>query len=120
MSKGVWPDSLDGRKGVAREPVAAHGFGPRHSPPIQDERHGDLLTIEEVARELRCSKAHACNVINGKVKNVSPLPAIALGRRKVILRSTLEQWKHANQRIPDDAKIPTAPGTGAVDASRRN
>ena len=30
----------------------------------------EILTAEEVASELRCSKAHVYNVINGKVRNV--------------------------------------------------
>ena len=39
-----------------------------------------VLTIPEVAAELRCSKAHVYNVINGRVKGVSSLPAIVMGR----------------------------------------
>ena len=37
----------------------------------------EILTITEVAIMLRCSKAHVCNVINGKVKGVTRLPAIS-------------------------------------------
>jgi hypothetical protein len=57
-----------------------------------------VLTIPEVAAELRCSKAHVYNVINGKVKGVSSLPTIAIGRRKLVRRSTLDRWKCANER----------------------
>jgi hypothetical protein len=57
-----------------------------------------VLTIPEVAAELRCSKAHVYNVINGKVTGVSSLPAIPMGRRKLVLRSTLDRWKCANER----------------------
>ena len=57
-----------------------------------------VLTIPEVAAELRCSKAHVYNVINGKVRGVSSLPAIAMGRRKLVRRSSLERWKRANER----------------------
>jgi excisionase family DNA binding protein len=56
------------------------------------------LTIAEVAADLRCSKAHVYNTINGKVKGVSVLPAIAMGRRKLVRRGTLEQWKRDNER----------------------
>jgi excisionase family DNA binding protein len=52
-----------------------------------------LLTLPEIAHELRCSKAHVSNLINGKVPDVPPLPAVALGRRRLIRRSTFEQWK---------------------------
>ena len=57
-----------------------------------------VLTIPEVAKDLRCSKAHVYNVVNGKVHGVRPLPVIALGRRKLVRRSTLERWKRANEQ----------------------
>jgi len=63
--------------------------------PIKDAP--SVLTIEETAKELRCSKAHVYNVIAGKVMGVSPLPAIIMGRRKLVRRSALEQWKHDNE-----------------------
>ena len=55
----------------------------------------EILTISEVAAELRCSKTHVCNLINGKLGGVPRLPAIAMGRRKVVRRSTLERWLRA-------------------------
>jgi hypothetical protein len=57
-----------------------------------------ILTIREVAADLRCSKAHVYNVINGKVTGVSSLPVITLGRRKLVRRGTLDRWKRANER----------------------
>jgi excisionase family DNA binding protein len=57
-----------------------------------------LLTISEVASHLRCSKAHVHNLINGRVSGVEPLPAIPLGRRRIVCRQTLEAWKKANER----------------------
>jgi excisionase family DNA binding protein len=57
-----------------------------------------VMTIPEVAAELRCSKAHVYNAINGRVKGVSSLPAIVMGRRKLVRRSTLDRWKCANER----------------------
>ena len=56
-----------------------------------------ILSAIEVARELRCSKAHIYNLILGKVEGVSALPIIRLGRRKVIRRSSFEMWKQANE-----------------------
>jgi excisionase family DNA binding protein len=58
----------------------------------------EVLTISEVATELRCSKAHVYNTINGKVRGVSKLPAIPMGRRRLVRRSSLETWKRANER----------------------
>jgi len=60
--------------------------------------NGDqILTVREVAAELRCSKAHVYNAIAGKVEGVSALPAISMGRRKLIRRTALEQWKVTNE-----------------------
>ena len=42
-----------------------------------------VLTINEVARRLRCSKAHVCNLMNGRVSGVPRLPHARLGRRKL-------------------------------------
>ena len=38
--------------------------------------HGvpDLLTLADVARILRCSKAHVCNLLNGRTLAACPLP----------------------------------------------
>jgi hypothetical protein len=61
----------------------------------------DILTIADVAAELRCSKAHVLNAVNGKLKNVSPLPSISLGRRKLVRRAALAEWLRANEREGD-------------------
>ena len=57
----------------------------------------EILTVAEVAVELRCSKAHVYNAIAGKVDGVYPLPAISMGRRKLVRRGALEQWKRMNE-----------------------
>jgi excisionase family DNA binding protein len=56
-----------------------------------------VLTAAEVARELRCSKAHVHNLINGKVDGARPLPSLWLGRRRLVRRSSLDQWIAANE-----------------------
>jgi len=65
----------------------------------------EILTVAEVAIELRCSKAHVYNTIAGKVDGVCPLPAISMGRRKLVRRGALEQWKKTNESAGDDANI---------------
>ena len=65
----------------------------------------DILTVAEAALELRCSKAHLCKVINGKVANVTPLPVIAVGGRKLIRRATLQSWIAANERALSGAMM---------------
>jgi excisionase family DNA binding protein len=75
----------------------------------------EVLTVRDVALELRCSVAHVYNVINGKVKNVSRLPAIAMGRRKLIQRDTLEEWKRSNEQGDIDGMI----SSSKINAVRR-
>jgi excisionase family DNA binding protein len=76
----------------------------------------EVLTVAEVAVRLRCSKAHVCNAINGRVKGVTPLPAVSMGRRKLIRAAALANWLTENE--PCDAMILASSGIGAVDASK--
>ena len=50
-----------------------------------------------MAEELRCSKAQVYKLMNGEVKNRTILPHIALGRKKVVRRSSFEAWKRLNE-----------------------
>lgn len=58
----------------------------------------DVMTVPEVAGELRVSKAFVYKVIRGEVSGVAALPAIMMGRRRLIRRSSLEQWKRGNEQ----------------------
>jgi hypothetical protein len=58
----------------------------------------EILNASEVAKDLHCSKSQVYKAINGMVAGVSPLPAIALGHRRLVRRSSLEEWKRANER----------------------
>jgi excisionase family DNA binding protein len=58
----------------------------------------DILTTDEVARALRCSKAHVSKAIAGKLPNVTPLPVIPMGRRKLVRRTALIKWIEENER----------------------
>jgi hypothetical protein len=64
---------------------------------MQISNSSEIVTVTEVAALLRCSKAHVCNAINGKVRGVTPLPAIPMGRRKLIRLSALTAWLAANE-----------------------
>ena len=55
-----------------------------------------VLTAKEVAEDLRCSKSQVYRLMNGDVQGVTVLPHLALGRKKVVLRSMLEHWKRQN------------------------
>jgi hypothetical protein len=57
-----------------------------------------VLTLSDVAAVLRCSKAHVCNVINGKVPGPPKLTHLAVGRRKLVRREWLEEWMETSKR----------------------
>ena len=65
--------------------------------PVGDGSATPVLTVPEVACELRCSKAHVHNLINGKVRGARPLPSLRLGRRRLVRRSSLDEWIKANE-----------------------
>jgi hypothetical protein len=73
-----------------RVTVVAYPANKPEGAPTLERR--EVLTIEDGARELRCSKAHLAKVLNGQVPGVLYLPHLRLGRRKLIRRSTLYQW----------------------------
>jgi hypothetical protein len=56
------------------------------------EARDSILTLAEAARELRCSKAHLCNVIHGRVRDLPPLPVVRIGRRVLIRQDALAVW----------------------------
>lgn len=64
---------------------------------VMSQEVPSILTVEEVAEELRCSRAHVHNLIGGKVPAVSPLPSIALGRRRLVRRESLDAWIAKNE-----------------------
>ncbi len=70
-----------------------------------------VLTIAEVATDLRCSKAHVANMIKGKVKGAQLLPAITMGRRKLVRRSTLEHWKRISESAAGGGILTASPET---------
>jgi len=76
-----------------------------------------ILTIEEVARELKCSRSHVYNIINNQVPGVKPMPVICLGRKKLVRRGALEAWKVANEtNALNDATLGREPVVNTVGA----
>ena len=51
-----------------------------------------VLPIVEIARLLRCSKAHVCNLMAGKVRGVPKLTHVCLGRRKLSTDEWVKEW----------------------------
>ena len=79
----------------------------------------EILTVTEVAMELRCSKAHVYNAIAGKVQGVGALPAISMGRRKLIRRAALEGWKMTNESS-GSAKLASSSAIDTVTRTKEN
>jgi hypothetical protein len=73
----------------------------------------DLLTLADAAKLLHCSKAHISNAVSGRVRGCPPIPAVSLGRRKLIRRESLRLWIENNERVTADATISTLPVRGA-------
>jgi hypothetical protein len=92
-------------------------FGHEERRRTPDQIPGsEILTVPEVAQELRCSKAHVHNLINGKVRGVLPLPTIPLGRRRIVRRASLDRWTKDNERIFGGAILSSSPEVDAADA----
>ena len=72
----------------------------------------DFLTLTDVARLLRCSKAHVTKAVAGRVHGCPPIPAVSLGRRKLVRRASLIAWLEANEKTLAGATIKT-PERGA-------
>lgn len=89
-------------------------------------RDFDLLKLSEVADLLRCSVAHISHVVDGRVRGCSPMPAVRLGRRRLVRRSSLEAWIAENDRVAvndnrkpvawDDGRMATSPERGRKSA----
>lgn len=76
----------------------------------------EILTLNDVARDLRCSKSQVSNLVNGRLRGVPPLPAIPLGRRLLVRRSSLEAWKQHSERAIAGGILASLPKPTAVDA----
>jgi excisionase family DNA binding protein len=68
-----------------------------------------VLTLAEAARELRCSKAHVSNIVNGKVPHLPPLPILRIGRRVLIRHTALMQWMQDAEQPANDNFRSTKP-----------
>jgi excisionase family DNA binding protein len=76
---------------ITTTPPVARDVSPTSAPR-------NVFTVAEVALALRCSKAHVHNLINGKVRGTRPLPSLWLGRRRLILRTSFEEWLKTSER----------------------
>jgi hypothetical protein len=95
------PNGRSGRIDVSRRNLsssavtAARLDGVRNGGAV--ETTSNILTIKELANILRCSKTHALNVLEGKVRGLPKLTHLSIGRRKVVRKDWLDQWMEANK-----------------------
>ena len=69
----------------------------------------DLLTLSEVAELLHCSKAHVSKAVAGLVHGCPAIPAVCLGRRKLVRRASLLSWIEHNEHAgTNDSPLPPA------------
>ena len=54
-----------------------------------------VLNLAEAADLVRCSRAHLCNIVHGKIPGIPLLPSVRIGRRVLFRRESLEQWLEA-------------------------
>jgi hypothetical protein len=76
----------------------------------------DFLTLADVAALLHCSKAHVCKAVAGRVSGCPPIPAVSLGRRKLVRRETLLPWIEANEKAASGGTIQSSPERGRKSA----
>ena len=128
-SKPIQPNQIVDRSGASRDALSrspneaipsGRAINVAQDPHYVGHDDDDVLTITEVAIILRCSKAHVYNLINGAVSEVPRLPAMELGRRKVVRRGSLNQWMRDLERDGRGSGIlPPSPEVDAVDACER-
>jgi excisionase family DNA binding protein len=92
---------MDRQQSPTRNRTAAlHSIEPPDPAPLLPSLCR-VMTVPEVARELRCSKAHVHNLINGHVRGAKPLPSVRIGRRRLVRRASLDEWIKASEQCYD-------------------
>jgi excisionase family DNA binding protein len=61
-----------------------------------------VLTCEQVAKRLNCSRAQVSKLIHGKVKGAPRLKAAHLGRRPLVREESLEEWFREAEKCNGD------------------
>jgi len=59
---------------------------------VKDAPAPKVLNLAEAAALVRCSRAHLCNIVHGKIPGIPLLPTVRIGRRVLFRRESLEQW----------------------------
>jgi len=64
-------------------------------PEAKEAAIPKVLNLAEAAALVRCSRAHLCNIVHGKIPGIPLLPTVRIGRRVLFRRESLEQWLEA-------------------------
>ena len=64
-------------------------------PEAKEAAIPKILNLAEAAALVRCSRAHLCNIVHGKIPGIPLLPTVRIGRRVLFRRESLEQWLEA-------------------------
>jgi len=64
-------------------------------PEAKDAAIPKVLNLAEAAALVRCSRAHLCNIVHGKIPGIPLLPTVRIGRRVLFRRESLEHWLEA-------------------------
>jgi hypothetical protein len=73
----------------------------------------DLLTLQDVAKLMHCSRAHICKAVAGRVPGCAAIPSVSLGRRKLVRRQSLLDWiEHNESRLVDATMAKPERGAG--------
>jgi predicted DNA-binding transcriptional regulator AlpA len=79
----------------------SHPLGPRFERDGPESRRSanfdassvpKVLNLAEAASLVRCSRAHLCNIVNGKIRGIPRLPSVRIGRRVLFRRESIELW----------------------------
>jgi excisionase family DNA binding protein len=68
-------------------------------PEAKDAAVPKVLNLAEAAALVRCSRAHLCNIVHGKIPGIPVLPTVRIGRRVLFRRESLEQWLEAVEAV---------------------
>jgi hypothetical protein len=58
---------------------------------------GEILDVRGAAAFLHCSPSHVSNILNGKIRNLPPIPHVRAGRLRLIRKEALIEWFKAQE-----------------------
>lgn len=75
----------------------------------------NILTLNEAARQARCSKAYLRKVLAGKLPDVPPPPVFHIGSKVLIREEALTEWLLLLERREKEAQYASGLFTSLVE-----